>query len=487
MKDSIFKIFLTLIGWVWGAIVFLLIPYQLFKILTKDLSFPDISIPKNFVIVCIIFIVLLIIIIKLFRKSSYLSYQLEEQDNKFQKEKYQLNKDVSELKVSHKKEINNIEKQFKKEISELQALHKKELKDKDLQLKQTVRDFNYQFVNLKMKHSVEIDSYAKKIDSLQDLFSSKTPFKYVSELKADFETCIYEDYENHLRYKPNKAISYAENIKEIRKERKKTILELNQIKYKYEFLIEVFPEIKTYLDDEQSLIHLSEFKNYEDFEDNHDAVRDWLSQEEYKSLSDSQKYQLALDRYKNRNKSNWEIGAEYELYIGYLLRIGTLIFGHEFEVDQYGVKERLNDLGRDIIAEEKDDFGNVTVYIIQCKRWAKDKLLHENVVCQLYGTALEYEFCHDKNIKVVPLLVTTAQLSDVAKMFAQRLGVDVIIEEMGEYPMIKCNIDSMIYHLPFDQQYYTTKIKKSKGEFYAWTVEEAESRGYRRAKKYIGS
>ncbi|MBQ1434854.1 MAG: hypothetical protein IIZ19_03045, partial [Clostridia bacterium] len=65
--------------------------------------------------------------------------------------------------------------------------------------------------------------------------------------------------------------------------------------------------------------------------------------------------------------------------------------------------------------------------------------------------------------------------------------------ELGEYPCIKCNIgrdeygyETKIYHLPFDQQYDATKITK-RGEFYAMTVAEAESKGFRRAFKWFGS
>jgi hypothetical protein len=70
--------------------------------------------------------------------------------------------------------------------------------------------------------------------------------------------------------------------------------------------------------------------------------------------------------------------------------------------------------------------------------------------------------------------------------FAKRLGVVVKKVEMGEYPMIKCNVngDDRIYHLPFDQQYYRTQIT-NQGEFYAWTVEEAEEAGFRRARRHL--
>jgi hypothetical protein len=56
--------------------------------------------------------------------------------------------------------------------------------------------------------------------------------------------------------------------------------------------------------------------------------------------------------------------------------------------------------------------------------------------------------------------------------------------------MIKCNINQTtgekIYHLPFDQQYDRTRIIISKGECYASTVSEAESKGFRRAFRFSG-
>jgi hypothetical protein len=56
--------------------------------------------------------------------------------------------------------------------------------------------------------------------------------------------------------------------------------------------------------------------------------------------------------------------------------------------------------------------------------------------------------------------------------------------------MIKCNINQSskenIYHLQFDQQYDRTKINQALGEFYATSVVEAESKGFRRALRYFG-
>ena len=153
---------------------------------------------------------------------------------------------------------------------------------------------------------------------------------------------------------------------------------------------------------------------------------------------------------------------------------------------QYGIEHGLEDLGRDIIATRMEDGMEVT-YIIQCKNWAKDKLIHENVVCQLYGTTMQYEFTHKGLFTIVkPLLYVTNELSDVAKKFANKLNVLYEIKKLDDFPMIKCNINNgkKIYHLPFDQQYYRTKIELP-GEFYAWTVEEAVNAGFRRARRYM--
>ena len=63
-------------------------------------------------------------------------------------------------------------------------------------------------------------------------------------------------------------------------------------------------------------------------------------------------------------------------------------------------------------------------------------------------------------------------------------------EEIGDYPMIKCNINrttgEKIYHLPFDINYDKTVIDPAHGEFYAATVPQAESAGFRRTHKWTG-
>lgn len=337
---------------------------------------------------------------------------------------------------------------------------------------------------LEKEHNAKLSKIERREIIIKNIINTESPFKYSATLIADINSALYTDLENRLRYKRYPAVKAADEVKKIKESFKQAESKHKELLYKYELLFEIFPELEDYVESDKDLLDMCETKSFEGLIDerkDYDRVRDWIDHNEYKKLSITQRNQLALDRYKNRKKSNRTIGLEYELYIGYLLRSRKLY------VTQFGIDRGLNDLGRDIIAEKTNIDGSRVIYVIQCKRWAKEKVIHENVICQLFGTTLEYKYTHRNTdiVNFIPVLVTTVQLSSTAKEFAKHLEVEVRIIPMGEYPMIKCNIDTMIYHLPFDQQYYSTKIKESKGEFYAWTVEEAEKKGYRRAYKHF--
>ena len=156
-----------------------------------------------------------------------------------------------------------------------------------------------------------------------------------------------------------------------------------------------------------------------------------------------------------------------------------------YRIQYTGATLRLNDMGRDLIVSK----GN-RVYIIQCKRHAKDKEIHENHLFQLFGSIHEYAQNNEKK-KVTGVFVTTTKLSDVAMECARCLNIEVFENvDFKEYPLIKCNIaknKERIYHLPYDQQYDNVKMSLDGEEFYAATVEEAERAGFRHAHKYLGS
>lgn len=206
----------------------------------------------------------------------------------------------------------------------------------------------------------------------------------------------------------------------------------------------------------------------------------WLTKEEYDALTSEEKQQQWIKRYLiGISKSNWEAGIKYERYIGYLCE------KEGYNVKYTGATLKLNDMGRDLIAYK----GN-TIYIIQCKRYAQGKEVHENHLFQLFGSVAHYKKEHP-NHKVIGVFVTSSQLSDVAKQCAESLSV-ILYENIpfDNYPTIKCNIGKngeKIYHLPFDQQYDHVTIQFSKGEFYADTIEEAQNLGFRHAMRHTFS
>jgi hypothetical protein len=231
-----------------------------------------------------------------------------------------------------------------------------------------------------------------------------------------------------------------------------------------------------------------EFRTADDGQEDVDPAVIYLTAAEYSSgtLMRVEKFQRALDRYWSRRKTPWQIGRDYERYIGYI---------HErdgFKVEYHGIEYGYEDLGRDLICIKGDD-----IRVIQCKCWSTDKVIHEKHICQLIGTTIMYEKTRTIDPilfgkpRITSWLYTSAILSETAANFASMLGVQIVQNvPLGRYPAIKCNVSlrdgTKIYHLPFDQQYDRTLIE-FKDECYVETVVEAEALGFRRAFRWRGS
>jgi hypothetical protein len=148
-------------------------------------------------------------------------------------------------------------------------------------------------------------------------------------------------------------------------------------------------------------------------------------------------------------------------------------------VTYQGIFAGLEDLGRDLLAERDG-----TIEVIQCKRWASHKTIHEKHVFQLFGTVVAARIEYPGQ-EVTGTFTTTTTLSERAHQFAEQL--EIRVEEgvpLVEYPRIKCNVGrggERIYHLPFDQQYDNTVVSPERGEVWVATTAEAEAVGFRRA------
>lgn len=306
----------------------------------------------------------------------------------------------------------------------------------------------------------------------------------IARISAELQTLYLEALARKLDWGSNAAREKkVASIRDLRRDAKEQIEEANYAKYQLLYLLELYPQLEDVLDMEFS--DLGKANRDLPTEEDHDSTRDYLTREEYIKLSVTERNQLALDRYvESRKKSKWQIGRDYELYIGYLCE------KENCHVKYTGSLLKLEDLGRDLIVKD-----NTNTYIIQCKYWSKEKTIHEKHIFQLFGTVEEYRMSFPSVIQdnVKGVFVTSTTLSEKAKLFADRLGITVYESvPIGDFPRIKCNINTdkdgivtHIYHLPMDLSYDATIIDQH-GEFMAMTVKEAEDAGFRRSYRFHG-
>ena len=360
-----------------------------------------------------------------------------------------------------------------KELSDLKT-NKSSL---EIELNKTKRDLS--------KANEEIDNLNnlnnKRNINLEKFLSMKMKsMPYLAGMIADYITYDIEVLAKKLDWGHNQErAKKVASIREIRKNASERIAEAKVAVYQLEYLKQLYPSLEEILDTDYE--ELSFRENLEDYKE-YDPVKDYLSKDEYSKLSESERNQRALDNYiASHRKTKWQIGRDYELYVGYLYEKSGYI------VNYYGSNNKIDDLGRDLIVDK----GN-SILIIQCKYWSQEKQIHEKHINQLFGTTISYAIEHNlPSDKVIGILVTNTNLSNRAKQFADRLNIKYRENlPLGDYPRIKCNINrdefgitTKIYHLPMDQQYDNVIIDKP-GEFFAFTVAEAEAAGFRRAYRW---
>lgn len=328
-------------------------------------------------------------------------------------------------------------------------------------------------------------------------------FPWLARAYADYFHLQGLQEADHLEHKPHPAQVSADRVREIAGERRTIEEKLRIAQWIIIYYQKLFPFLEDVignLDDEilQKILSRNIEKPIKEVaEVGIDPVRIYLSylpEEEYQKLSLIERNQLALDRYWKRKKSDWEIGRDYERYIGYLYEKDG------YSVSYQGIIKGYEDLGRDLICTKDNE-----TEIVQCKYWSQYKTIHEKHINQLLGTTVEY-WIQSQNVKnlqiellpeflkhcgITAVFITSTKLSERAKLFGETLGVKIRENfPIQQYPSIKCNVSrktgEKIYHLPFDQQYNRTLVEEERNECYVETVEKAERLGFRRAWRWRG-
>jgi len=426
----------------------------------------------------VLFLLSVLFIVNIVTKKNEDEIKISNENNKYKAEieklKEERRKCEAELNQAYAKKVGEVS-QLEDKIKELEHNAISKSKYCEETIKKTVEKYEEQIRVIKKEN---IEFIEKQNFELEKMLQGNTrSIPYIADMVSDYLTLHYERVANYLAIKSNPAIEESKRIRDLRIETKDWIRRSKIAIYSLEYLKNLLPSIDDLLE-----IDYEELKP-EKITIEYDPIRNYLSADEWKNLSETEKNQKALDNYINGSKTKWQIGRDYELYIGYNF------WKQGYNVIYFGSVMGLEDLGRDLIVDK-----NEKIVIIQCKCWAKDKTIHEKHIAQLYGSLIHYIISNKKSLNDVSAeLYTTTRLSEMAKEFSKILKIkynEGIL--MDEFPRIKCNIgrderglETRIYHLPMDQQYDSAIINKS-GEFFAFSVEEAEKKGFRRAWKFSG-
>ena len=332
-----------------------------------------------------------------------------------------------------------------------------------------------------------INNLVKKADkSIQNEAKNKGNKKaraWFGALYAETQSLLDDYRSNLLRYKKRPSLKGAEQVREVKKEKRELNKKLKIIEYQlktYEQYFPIIEDFKDYILEDDTFLIKSDGSVSQD--EDYDPVQKFLKPEEFKKLPIDRKNQLALDRYLNKTHTKLEIGRFYERYIGYLYE------QEDWIVKFFGIIEGFDDLGRDLICKKGNE-----IHIVQTKNWSKYKIIREKYLYQHFATTIHYQLQEkiSKKVKVKPIFYATIDFSDMAKKVSKALNIQIKTEKLKkDYPMIKCNINpstkEKIYHLPFDQQYDKVIIGNNPGELYVKTVAEATKKGFRRAFRYRG-
>jgi hypothetical protein len=330
-----------------------------------------------------------------------------------------------------------------------------------------------------------LDRRNLSIIELQRLLNERSDaMPWVAEALADLRLVHDEREARWLETKKHPARTAAETVRQHAEEKKRIRIEKRLIEYRLTLHEHLFPCLRDIeFNDAEKLADTKarETNNEED------PVANWLSKDEWLKLSEAERNQIALERYNKRTKSSWEIGRDFERFIGYHLET------EGYDVAYNGALKGFDDFGRDLIVTANAG----KTHLIQCKYRSKHKTTPESVVFQVLGSTISYYIERTGRVpsslpilykSVQPYIISSAPVAPRVRDIALTMGITI----QDNWKMTNCRwlnaisplTGERIYHLPMDQQYDRVKLSKP-GECYVSTVAEAEAKGFRRAKRWV--
>jgi hypothetical protein len=182
-------------------------------------------------------------------------------------------------------------------------------------------------------------------------------FPWLAQAYAEYFYLKQLKEAHKLEHKSHPAPSSGQKVREIAQKRRIIEQKLRIAQSQIDYYHDLFPFLDDFDGDlvDEDILNRIISRNLESpikeiGEAGVDPVRVYLSglsKEEYNSLSITERNQRALDIYWKRNKSNWELGRDYERYVGYQYEV------HGYAVKYQGILEGYDDLGRDLICKKE--------------------------------------------------------------------------------------------------------------------------------------
>ena len=168
-------------------------------------------------------------------------------------------------------------------------------------------------------------------------------FPWLARALANYE--ILDDFRSKYKTHRDRNLTRPKRVAEIVARSREYRTEYHIARSRLDYYETLCPWITEYIDiDLDTLIELT--KASKDAESDDDPVRRYLAVGEYERLSPGGRNQLALERYLSKKKSPWELGRDYERFIGYCYE------QDRWSVEYFGILEGLSDLGRDLVIKK---------------------------------------------------------------------------------------------------------------------------------------
>jgi hypothetical protein len=167
-------------------------------------------------------------------------------------------------------------------------------------------------------------------------------FAIVGEAWADYQRALAESEAVELEYKSRPAPKAAEAIRE----KGRQVAEATRRAKAAEWAVALYewhlPWITELREEAEHDAYIEEEGDEAD-PSKVDPARRWLSKQEWVAIPEGQRNQMALERYLRSRQSPWQLGRDYERYVGYLREQAGC------KVTYHGIAKGLEDLGRDVL------------------------------------------------------------------------------------------------------------------------------------------